>query len=157
MENTIKQFDDELTKIYSKIISLCLEYSQKQTDNIYIFGSNVGNSNFSNDVFFSKNGKYFVKDLINDYIDNPVDSSRERKIGLLQVLLSDFREIYSLFLNNNLEAPSEVRLKYNVVTGKFGANLNYDKRIEKSATLSVNDVFNEWMESCIKGDDGFDW
>lgn len=151
----IKDFDKELTNIFSKIISLGLEYTVKQVDYVYVLGTNIGNKVFNNNLFFKLSDHIFTINKVNDYVKNEINDSKDMMYNVLELLKGDFKEINQLFLKNNLEAPTEIRLKFDVATGKFGSDLCYDKRLETSSTMTANDIFDEWIIETKKGNDGF--
>ncbi len=153
----ISDFDKELTSVFSKIVSLGLEYTNKQVDCVYFLGTNVGNKVFNNNLFFKLSDNIFTINKVNDYVKNEIDDSKDMMYNVLDLLKGDFQEVNQLFLTNDLEAPTEIKLKYDVVTGKFGSDLSYDKRLEKSTTMTANDIFDEWIIETKKGNDGFNW
>ncbi len=157
MENMqLRDFDKELTTLYSRVISLCLDYSGKEVDIIYVLGTNVANKVFKNKIFLKKDDYIFRMHELNNYIDVNKDVSDDTQIRFLQLLNADLKEIYELFIKNNLDAPTEIELKYIVTSGKFAANLSYDKRLEEKTTLSANDIFDAWLEKAKQGNDGFE-
>ncbi len=153
MNGKIEELNQKLIPIYSELVSICLEYTESKVDDIYILGINVGNSHFMNNVFFKHNNAFFDKLKIGEL---GIDSSVNRQKIMINKLII-FLEMYKLFIEYTGESPTEVKLKYNVATGKFGVKLSYSDRIEKSETLGPDDVFNEWFEEAKSGNDGFDW
>ncbi len=154
MNGKIEELNQKLMPIYSELVEACLEYTEHKADDIYILGINCGNSYFTNDVFFKKKNKIYNKLTIGEKIDVIITDDRQR--NLLKDLYV-FHDMYKLFIKYTGESPTEVKLKYNVETGKFGVNLSYSDRIEKSDTFDSRDVFNEWFEEAKSGNDGFDW
>ncbi len=150
----IDELNKKLNPIYSELVNYCLEYVDSMVDTIYIMGINVGNSHFSNSIFFKLNNEYFEIHTIGTRIEKEISS--DEHFDLLEKLYI-FMDMYKLYIEYTGESPTEVKLKYNVTTGKFGVKLSYDDRIEKSDFLTPNAVFNEWFEEAKSGNDGFDW
>ncbi len=151
MNGNIEELNQKLMPIYSEIISACLDYSQGKTDYIYVLGINVCNSHYMNNCFFKKHDSFFKKHKIYEEIGVIISDEKQSEVlNNLKIM----KELYKLFIEYTGESPTEVKLKYNVQTGKFGVNLSYSDRIEKSETLTPNDVFNEWFEEAKSGNVG---
>ncbi len=154
MSKEINELNEKLLPIYSELVEACLEYTESKVDVVYILGMNEGNLCFMNDAFFKLKDVFYKKHKIGEVAN--IETTSEGREGLLRKLMT-IREMYSLYKEYTDDVPREVRIKYNVNTGKFGVKLSYSRRVEESETLSVDDVYREWFAEVESGNDGFDW
>ena len=79
-------FEDLLMEIQSNLVSLGLEYSNSQIDEIYLYGYMEEGSYFFN-LFFKKNEEIIRPNQINDFLSENeiIDDSRDRQIQLLEL------------------------------------------------------------------------
>ena len=92
-------FEDLLMEIQSNLVSLGLEYSNSQIDEIYLYGYMEEGSYFFN-LFFKKNGEIIRLNQINDFLseNEKIDDSRDRQIQLLELGIDDLRIIKKKYL-----------------------------------------------------------
>ncbi len=154
MSEIIKELNEHLVPVYSELVGACIDYTEGKVDYIYILGVNVANSHYVNQVFFEKNGELYDQLNIGGKIGIEITDGMQRT---LLYRLKAFKDMYNLYIKYTGESPTEVKIKYDVNTSKFGMNLSYDDRIEKSRTLTPNYVLKEWYEATKSGEDGFDW
>ncbi len=154
MSEKINELNEKLLPIYSELVEACLEYTKSKVDVIYILGMNSGFLCYSNYAFFMKNNKIYNILTVGEAIDVKIIGDMQGEfLRELKVLY----EMYSLYKEYTDDVPREVRIKYNVNTGKFGVKLSYSRRVEESKTFSVDDVYREWFAEVESGNDGFDW
>lgn len=154
MSDKLKELNEQLTPIYSKLVSACLDYTEGKVDDIYILGTCVANRTYYNNVFFKVKNNFVKKHIVDKVTDIVVTDEKQQ---LIIKELSVFKELFDLYLEYTGESPTEVKIKYNVATGKFGMKLSYDKRMEKISTFSSMDVFDEWLNNAKEGNDEFEW
>ena len=133
-DNSSKVFEDEFMEVQSGLISLCMEFiGENEVDKVYAYGS-IEDGSYSFNVFFEVNGE----------IKNPkAFEPQEHKIfKFLNVGTLELTNIEDVCTQYNKPVPTEIKLYYDVKTGKFNAHYKYEPIcVDKCA----GDVFDEWM------------
>lgn len=136
-----KVFEDEFMDVQTGLISLCLEVTEDavaKVDKVYAYCYNNKYSVMFN-AFFVVNGQ--VKTL--DKLDIPDDLAFE----FLGYGIEDLESLQKICEKYNKPVPVEMKLYYDVTTGKFNADYKYE---EVCLDKSAGEVFMEWLEE-IKG------
>lgn len=124
-----KVFEDYLAELQGDMVSVCLEYVNNQSDDIYIYCS-CEEGTYSFDVFYKMNGKIVRKHQLNEVlkeINGPkeiYDVSSERQSSLLGIDL--LKEIHKKCKEFNREMPTEIKMHYNARENKLRAKYQYD-------------------------------
>ena len=136
-----KVFEDEFMDVQASIISLCLEVTGEKVDKIYAYCSNEKYVKSFN-AFFVVNGK--VKEL------HELGISGQLAFQFLKLGTEDLTKVNAICQKYNMPAPTEMKLYYDVTTGKFNADYKYKEVCSAQTGIDQDDVLREWIEE-IKG------
>ncbi len=130
---------------YIIVVSLGLEYSNSQIDEIYLYGYMEEGSYFFN-LFFKKNGEIIRLNQINDFLseNEKIDDSRDRQIQLLELGIDDLEKIEILFENNKKEVPTEIKIIYNKSSNSIKSKYSYSPISDDTSEL---ELFNNWYDT----------
>ena len=128
-----KVFEDEFMEVQSGLISLCMEFlGENEVDKIYAYCSIEGGSYLFN-VFFDVNGA--IKTA------RTFESKTQKIFKFLNTGTFDLVKIEDVCIEYNMPVPTEIKMIYDVKTGKYNADYKYEPVcIDKCA----GDVFDEW-------------
>lgn len=132
-----KVFEDEFMDVQAGLISLCLEVTEKKVDRVYAYCSNEKCCKMFN-AFFVVNGQ--VQMLHN------LGVPRELAFQFLKLGAADIVKMDAICKKHNMPAPTELKLYYDVTTGKFNADYKYEEVCSAKTGIDSVDVFHEWME-----------
>lgn len=142
----MKVFEDYFSELQADMVSICLEYSQKLVNKIYIYCSYEPESYFTN-VFFECNGKYAKKHKINDILDDKlIDVSSNRQQGVLRIIVDDLREIHKKCKEFDRDMPTEIKMVYDVKKNSLEANYKNELIYSNDDEILPDDIFNAWFE-----------
>ncbi|MBA6134221.1 DUF600 domain-containing protein [Pseudomonas juntendi] len=149
-----KQLEDHLPKHQADMISIALEYVDNKADEVFVHAaSEEGTSSF--DVFYKINGKIVRKEEINSAV-NPgktkYDDTEERQDAMLDIGLDNIEAIEEKCLEFGVKTPTEMRLHYDVKSGRFRAKLRYDNVFTDTPDLLPGNVFDAWYSSELRGE-----
>ena len=151
-----KTFEDYLSERQADMISIALEYVDSRADEVFVHAaSEKGTSSF--DVFYKINGQIVRKEQVNSAIkpgDTNYDDSDERQDAMLDVGLDNIDAIEEKCLEAGINAPTEMRLHYDVRSGKFSAKLRYDNVFTDTPDMLPGKVFDAWFSSELGGEPG---
>ena len=130
-----KTFDNEFTEIISNMVSLGYEFVNGNAEYIYIYGCMEENVRSFN-AFYRIAGE--IKTL------NLITTDAKYAFSFLRLGTEDVLKLRNLFKAYSQKCPTEIKLTYNVQTGEFDIEYQYDpvwtdERIDA-------DVFNAWVE-----------
>lgn len=131
-----KNFEDKFMDIQSGLVALCMEVTEgKDVDKIFVYVSMESESNMF-DAFVEKDGEIlFIYDL-------GIDGGLLR--DFLRTGLGDLERIEELCDENDVDTPTEIKMYYDVKSGKFDADYAYDEKYSDSDTLMAEHIFEEW-------------
>ena len=132
-----KVFEDEFMDVQVGLISLCLEVTEKKVDKVYAYCSNEKSCKMFN-AFFVVNGQ--VKML------NHIGVPHELVFQFLKLGTGDIVKMDAICKKHNMPAPTELKLYYDVTTGKFNADYKYQEVCSAQTGKDSVDVFHEWIE-----------
>lgn len=136
-----KKFEDEFMELQSDFVSLCLELVEQKVNKIYIYCSLEKKSKMFN-AFFEINGK--IKTL------NQLGGNNALIIQFLKLGTSDLEKVKKVCINYNMPIPTEMKMYYNIDTGKYDAQYKYEEICSEKTGKSAGQVFLEWISE-IKG------
>ena len=139
-----RTFDESLQDILQSMLSVCLEFIGEKADAVYLHCS-VEEGMSSADVFFDIDGALRQTHEL-DTADAGADTFDERLSSLLGCLLDDLDQLIELHEGNGREAPTEMRLHYDVVPKNLSVSFSYERKFSHSDTLLPSDVFDVWYE-----------
>lgn len=139
-----KTFEDQFSELLGDMITICYKYVNGQADTVYVYSFSAEHMSFS-DCFFQIGDHIVYKSRVNDYWhqgQQNVNTERAQD-QLLMTLLKDRTQIDKLFQEHKREIPVELRLVYDVKTGKFNTNVSYDP-LPKKRTPQLSRYM--WMQ-----------
>ena len=128
-------FEDEFTDLQADYISLCLEFTEKKVDEIYVYiYRNDGMRMFN--AFFTKNGKFVsTADIADD----------DFVYEFLDVGMDDIHKFVELCEEFGKPCPNEFKLIYNVNSGSFDADYGYEDYSINGKTSGMEE-FEAWAD-----------
>jgi hypothetical protein len=137
-----KIFEDEFMDMQSNIVSLCLELLEgKKVEKIYAYGSIEGKS-ISFNAFCKINGD--VKTL------NQIGLNSDIVWQFLDLGIADLQEIKKVCNKYEQPIPNELKMIYNVSTGKYHANYKYEEVCSVKTGIASSEVFMDWIDEVKK-------
>lgn len=131
-----KVFEDEFMDLQSALISLCLEVTEQKISKVYAYCSNETKSKMFN-AFFDMNGE--IKTLSQLGIPN------ELAFQFLKIGTEDLEKLDGICTKYNMPIPTEMKLYYNVESGKYDAEYKYEEVCSAKTGKSAGEVFLEWI------------
>ncbi|WAB96312.1 hypothetical protein OSW16_17330 [Pseudomonas putida] len=148
-----KSFEDYLSEHQADMMRIALEYVDGRADEVFVHAaSEEGISSF--DVFYKINGQIVRKEEINSNIkpsETKYDDSEDRQDAMLDIGLDNIDAIEEKCLEFGVKAPTEMRLHYEVRSGKFRAQLRYDNVFTNTPDLLPGNLFDAWFSSELTG------
>lgn len=136
-----KVFEDEFMEIQSGLISLCMEaVEHTKVNKVYAYCSIEKSKMFN--AFFEANGE--IKAL------NQLGVPSNIVIEFLKIGTADLDKIKDVCDKYNMPTPTEIKMYYDVDSGKYNANYKYEEICSAKTGKSAGRVFLEWFEE-IKG------
>lgn len=130
-----KNFEDKFMEIQTDLISLCLEVTGSKVDKIFAYASIEKKSTMFN-AFFEKDGKVLTINQLN--ID------RGTVMEFLKIGTTDLEKIKKICEQNEIQTPTEIKMYYDVKTGKYNADYKYDEVCSGKTGMSSGEVFMKW-------------
>lgn len=131
-----KVFEDEFMDFQSGLISLCLEVTKGKVNKIYAYCSNEQKSKMFN-AFFEVDGE--IKTL------SQLGISREMSFQFLKLGTQDLSKVNEICRKYNMPAPTEMKMCYDVTTGKYNADYKYEEVCSAKTGKGSGEVFTEWL------------
>ncbi|WLR42880.1 DUF600 family protein [Bacillus carboniphilus] len=145
-------FEDRFSKLQADMISICMEYIEERADKIYVYAS-CEESIISSKFFYLINNKYVKPHKVNDVLaneDERYNVSSERQFMVLDILNEDIEKIKELCLDYEKDMPTEMKLIYDVKSGKYKAEYKYDLVYTNHETKTARQIADEWFEEVKK-------
>ena len=133
-----KDFDEKFMTIQEGMISLCLEATNSQVDKVFAYASIEEKSRMFN-VFFQKDGEILTM--------NKLDISFNVCVQVLNIGNDDLLEIKKLCDENETKTPTEIKMCYDVKTGKFDVSYKYEEICSGKTGIGAEDVFMDWYRA----------
>ncbi|MCW7492549.1 hypothetical protein ND861_09555 [Leptospira sp. 2 VSF19] len=143
-----KDFDKKFQDLCQKILQVASEfvdYNDKEVDAIYFFGAREQKVSYTQ-TFYKINGKIVELHEVNHALKRKVDNSSLRISGLLDENLNLLEEISNLFIADNREVPTQIKISYFSKLKKSETKLDYGFHFSNHKTLRVDNVFDRWVE-----------
>lgn len=131
-----KIYEDEFMELQSGIISLCLELVQEKVDKIYAYGS-IEESSTSFNAFFETAGE--VKTL------NKMGINSDTIWEFLDLGAADLEKLKGIGSKYEQPVPTELKLIYDVATGKLDAKYRYDPICSGKTGIDSSQIFMDWI------------
>jgi len=116
--NMNSNFEEKFMEIQTDFISLCLELTESKVDKVFAYASIEKKSTMFN-AFFVKSGKV--------YTINQLNVDRKTAMELLKIGTRDLEKIKVLCKENDTQIPTEIKMIYDRITGKYNADYKYDE------------------------------
>lgn len=142
-----KIFEDYFTDLQADMVSICLEYSEKRVEKIYIYGS-IENNTTAFNVFFEAKGKILHLNELNSVLEenNKIDDHIDRQFGVLQIGVEDLEKIEELCKEYSMDIPTEIKIEYDVLKNSMDAKYQYKNVYSNTKDKTDDDVFNDWFD-----------
>ena len=137
-------FEKQFSELQADMVSVCLEYSERKCETIFIHIICEKDSVFSN-FFFRTNGIMRKKGKLSD-MEPPVSMMRQKEA--LSIITNDTRKIIDLCGKSGKPMPTEFKLVYDVTAGSLKADYSYDP--VTSPEKSDRIVSEEWFSQQSK-------
>ena len=132
-----KVFEDEFMEFQSDLISLCMELVEDHADKVYVYCS-IEEKSQSFNAFFEVDGEI----------------KRLSQLGLNDALIFEFLNLGTCDLSKlrkicekyNRQRPTEMKMVYDVKTGKFKAKYRYDEICSYKTDIDPSEVINQWYD-----------
>lgn len=133
----MKQFEDAFMEEQSSLISLCLEFAEGQVDKVFAYAS-IEEKTQGFNAFFQAGRKIKAPHQI-----DPDPSMVQQFLNLGTSDLTNIRKICAAYQN---PVPTEIKMTYDVKTGKFDAQYQYQPVCTAETGVDLSEVFLAWME-----------
>ncbi|WP_426940603.1 DUF600 domain-containing protein (plasmid) [Bacillus mycoides] len=144
----MKEFEDKFSELQADMISICMEYIEDRADKLYVYASCEGNI-ISSKFFYLINNKYVKCHKVNDVLkdgDERYDVSPNRMLMVLNIINEDIEKVEAVCKEYEREMPTEMKLIYNVQSGNFKAEYNYDLLYTNDDVKTASHIADEWFE-----------
>ncbi|CAN7535072.1 immunity protein YezG family protein [Rossellomorea sp. LjRoot5] len=144
----MKTFEDRFSELQADMISICMEYIEERADKVYVYAS-CEESIISSKFFYLINNKYVKPHKVNDALangDEGYNVSSERQFMVLDILNEDIEKIKKLCLDYEKDMPTEMKLIYDVKSGKFKSEYKYDLVYTNHETKTARQIADEWFD-----------
>ncbi len=131
-----RKFEDEFMDLQSELISLCLEVTEKKVDKIYAYASIEEKSQMFN-AFFEAAGE--IKTI------NQLGINSNLMMQFLKLGTGDLGKIKALCKEYNMPVPTELKMYYDVKTGKYNADYQYKEVCSSRTGISAGEGFMNWI------------
>lgn len=144
----MKEFEDRFSELQADMISICMEYVEDRADKVYVYAS-YEEGVISGKFFYLINNQYVKCHKVNDALRNGeerYDVSPERMFKVLQIIGEDIEQIEVLCKEYERDMPTEMKLIYDVKSGKFQAEYQYDLVHTNDDIKTADDFADEWFK-----------
>lgn len=131
-----EKFQEKLMEIQEGLLSLCLEATKGTADKIFAYAS-IEEKSKSFNVFYEKNGEILTT---NKLMDLGVAGK------LLKLGTDELGKIVALSEEYSVPHPTEIKMWYDVRSGKFDVNYKYEEICSAKTGVGSYTVFMEWLE-----------
>lgn len=135
-----KSFEDELMELQGEMVSLCMDVTKGKADYIFVYCSNEKSSKLFH-AFFAIDGK--LTQL------HELDAPDRIQWRFLDLGTEELCKLDDLGKKHNMQVPTEMKMGYQVESGKFKATYKYEPVCV--GDVMSEDVYESWMEVVKKG------
>ena len=144
----MKEFEDKFSELQADMISICMEYVEDGADKVYVYASREEGI-ISGSFFYCINNKYVERHKVNDALedeDERYDVSTKRQSMVLRIICEDIEKIEELCKEYERDMPTEMKLIYDVHSGKFKAQYKYDLVYTNDEVKAASHIADGWFE-----------
>lgn len=148
----LKEFEDRFSELQADMISICMEYVEGRADKVYVYAS-CEEGVISSSFFYFIHNKHVQPHKVNDALlagEESYDVSTERQFNVLHIINENIEEINVLCQEFERDMPTEMKLEYDVNSGKFQAEYKYELVYSDDDSKTADDVADEWFEEIQK-------
>lgn len=143
--------EEQFIEIQTSIVSLCMEYVESKASKIYFYATNEEDIRSVN-VFFEINNMIVKKNKVNDALKKGhIDIDKERMLSFSRLGREDWDNLLELLITNNQDAPTEMKLEYDVKKNKLNTKFQYENVYFHEQDLAFSDIFTAWYNE-VKAD-----
>ena len=142
------QFEDQFSELQADMISICMEYVEDRADKVYVYAS-CEEGVVSSSFFYLINNTYVECHKVNDALNNGEEEynvSQDRQFAVLDIINEDVEKIKELCKEHEKDMPTELKLIYEVKSGKLQAEYKYDLVYSDDEVKTADDIAEEWFE-----------
>ncbi len=144
----MKGFEEKFSDVQADMISICMEYVEDRADKVYVIAS-CEEGVVSGSFFFRIHDMYVQCHKVNDALkdgENRYDVSSGRMFKVLDGLCEDISRTKKLCKEYNQDMPTQMKLIYEVGSGKLQADYQYELVYTHDDTKTANHIADEWFE-----------
>ncbi|UNL83235.1 immunity protein YezG family protein [Priestia koreensis] len=148
----MEEFEDQFSESQTDMILICMEYVEDRADRVYVYAS-CEQGIISSRFFYLINDTHVKCHKVNDALrvgDEQYDVSGNRQSMVLRILCEDIEKIKALCTEYRKEMPTEMKLIYDVKSGRFTAEYKYDLLYTNDDVKTATHMYNEWFEEVKK-------
>lgn len=127
-------FEDAFSDLQSEYISLCMEYAEGQAEEVFAYVYRTETLRMFN-AFFRSGGRVLSAGQL------PSSCSDDE---FLELGRSDISKLERICSEYEAETPNEIKMHYDVSTGRFDAHISYENYSVKNKTTPM-EVFLRWF------------
>lgn len=129
-------FEDAFMEEQSELIALCLEAVGNKADKVFAYAS-IEKKSQSFNAFFQIGNEIKTLNLMG--IDEDIETE------FLDLGTNDLDKIRHVCEKYNMPIPTEMKMTYDIRTGKYDADYRYDEICSVETGISSYTVFINWM------------
>jgi hypothetical protein len=142
-------FEDAFSRVQGDLVGLAGEFVEDRADMIFVHAVCDISEGF--EPFYRVNGHIVGRYRLNDAIqegEEPFDVSVGYQLEFLGEALSDVRKLRRVCEHFGRPVPTESKLFYDVLTGRFEADYNYDPIVDSypDPGFTAEQAFQEWVK-----------
>jgi len=141
------EFEKTFSELQKDMIAICLEYADYDVQKVFVYGADY-NGMIGRAWFYQIDGEIYDRVEISKIPGKHYDSSRERQLGCMRILIEDLKKIRALGEKYNREMPIDMRLTYDAQTQRMDASYRYDVKGISPKRLKMYPLEEHkiWME-----------
>jgi len=143
-------FEELVNEKFKSMLEAAFEYSdfnEEEIKLIYVFCSLE--EGFYYDFFYRIGGEIVKKHLINDFLISKCNDSDEQQLAAVDIGLNDLIELEKLFIENEKDLPTQIKIKYVVKDQSIDTDMVYSQNLIGTNKDDL-ELRNEWIESLQK-------
>ncbi|MED4072162.1 immunity protein YezG family protein [Priestia endophytica] len=144
----MKEFEDKFSELQADMISICMEYVEDRADKVYVYAT-YEEGTASSKFFYRINNTYVMAHKVNDALKNGEerhDVSPKRQGMVMKIINDDIKKMITLCKEYKRDMPTEMKMIYDVKSGGFQAQYNYDLVHSIDDVKTPSNFAVEWFE-----------
>lgn len=128
-------YEDVFSKLQSEYISLCLEYAEGKAEEVYAYLYRTDTMRMFN-AFFRSGGRILAASQMQTTCNDE---------EFMEAGRDDISKLEEICREYEAELPNELKMHYDVKTGKYEANVSYENYSIKDKVTPMQ-VFMKWLK-----------